>query len=71
MKTPQRRSIVIFRGCNYHAKHAYKVTNEDLAAARASGLSEDQIFEIVVCGAARPRGSTTRLAALEAATEKD
>ena len=51
MKTPQRRSIVIFRGCNYHAKHAYKVTNEDLAAARASGLSEDQIFEIVVCGA--------------------
>jgi len=28
-------------------KHAYRVTDEDIAAARASGLSEDQIFEIV------------------------
>ena len=32
-------------------KHAYRVTDEDIAAARASGLSEDQIFEIVVCAA--------------------
>jgi hypothetical protein len=33
------------------AKHAYKITDDDIAAARASGLSEDQIFEIVVCAA--------------------
>jgi hypothetical protein len=33
------------------AKHAYTVTDEDIAAARASGLSEDQIFELVVCAA--------------------
>ena len=54
-------------------KHAYKVTDEDIAAARASGLSEDQIFEIVVCAAI---GQATRqydraLAALEAATAKE
>ena len=36
------------------AKHAYKVTDEDIAAARASGLSEDQIFELAVCAAHRP-----------------
>jgi len=53
------------------AKHAYKVTDEDIAAARASGLSEDQIFEIVMCAAF---GQATRqydaaLAALEAATK--
>ena len=28
------------------AKHAYRVTDEDIAAARDSGLSEDQVFEI-------------------------
>jgi hypothetical protein len=55
------------------AKHAYKVTDEDIAAARASGLSEDQIFEIVVCAAI---GQATRqydaaVAALEAAAEKE
>jgi alkylhydroperoxidase/carboxymuconolactone decarboxylase family protein YurZ len=33
------------------AKHAYQVTDHDVAAARASGLSEDEIFEIVVCAA--------------------
>jgi hypothetical protein len=33
------------------AKHVYKVTDADIAAARASGLSEDQIFELVVCAA--------------------
>ena len=52
------------------AKHAYRVTDEDIAAARESGLSEDQVFEIVVCAAI---GEATRqydaaLAALEAAT---
>ena len=33
------------------AKHAYKVTDEDVAAAKAAGVSEDQIFELVVCAA--------------------
>ena len=58
---------------NKVAKHAYKVTDEDVAAAKASGLSEDQIFELVVCAAI---GQATRqydraLAALEAASEKE
>jgi hypothetical protein len=55
------------------AKRAYMVTDEDVAAAKASGLSEDQIFEIVVCAAI---GQATRqydaaLAALEAVTTKE
>jgi hypothetical protein len=33
------------------AHHAYRVTDQDVAAVRAAGLSEDQIFEIVVCAA--------------------
>lgn len=33
------------------AHHAQHVTDDDIAAARAAGLSEDQIFEIVVCAA--------------------
>jgi hypothetical protein len=51
------------------AKHAYEVTDEDVAAARASGLSEDQIFEIVVCCAIgqATRQHDTALAALDAA----
>jgi signal transduction histidine kinase len=55
------------------AKHAYKVTDEDIAVARASGLSEDQIFEIVVCAAIgqATRQYDTALAALEAVTEKE
>ena len=55
------------------AKHAYKVIDEDIAAARASGLSEDQIFEIVVCaaiGQAR-RQYDAALAALQAVTETE
>jgi alkylhydroperoxidase family enzyme len=32
-------------------KHAYKVTDEDIAEAKAAGLSEDQIFELVICAA--------------------
>jgi hypothetical protein len=53
------------------AKHAYQVTDEDIAAARTSGLSEDQIFEIVVCAAIgqATRQYDTALAALEAATK--
>ena len=52
------------------AEHPTRVTDADIAAARESGLSEDQIFEIVVCAAV---GQATRqydgaLAALEAAS---
>jgi len=55
------------------ARHAYRVTDEDIDGARASGLSEDQIFEIVVCAAIgqATRQYDTALAALEAATRKE
>ena len=62
---------------NKVARHAYRVTDEDFAAVRASSLIEDQIFEVVVCAAI---GEATRqydiaFAALEAAlgneTRKD
>lgn len=33
------------------AQSARTVTDQDVAAVRAAGLSEDQIFELVVCGA--------------------
>jgi alkylhydroperoxidase family enzyme len=33
------------------ARHAYQVTDADIHAVKASGLSEDQIFEIIVCAA--------------------
>jgi alkylhydroperoxidase family enzyme len=54
------------------ATQARLVGDEDIAAARASGLDEDQIFEIVVCAAI---GQATRqhdaaLAALDAACGK-
>ena len=54
------------------AKCAREVTDEDLAAARTAGLDEDQIFEIIVCGAV---GQATRqhdnaLAALKEAAGK-
>ena len=55
------------------ARHAYRVTDEDINAVRATGLSEDQVFEIVVCAAI---GQATRqydvaLAAIEVATRKE
>ena len=54
------------------AMHAYTVTDDDIAAATASGLSEDEIFELVVCAAI---GQATRqydvaVAALKAATDR-
>src|SRR5262249_49421381 len=55
------------------ARHAYKVTDEDIAAARGSGLSEDQVFELVVCAAVgqATRQYDTALAALvEAMTDE-
>lgn len=55
------------------ARFAYRVTDEDVTAAMVSGLSEDQVFEIVVSAAI---GQATRqndraFAALEAATGKE
>jgi alkylhydroperoxidase family enzyme len=54
------------------AKCAFRVSDEDISRAKASGLSEDQIFEIVVCAAIGPatRQHDAALAALEAATGK-
>jgi alkylhydroperoxidase family enzyme len=53
------------------ANHAWQVTDDDVDAARRAGLSEDEIFELVVCAAL---GQATRqldaaLAAVEAATD--
>jgi len=39
-------------------KRAHEVTDEDVAAPRASNLGEDEVFEIVVCAAV---GEATRL----------
>ncbi len=52
-------------------KTAWKVTDEDVAAARQAGLSDDQLFELSVAAAL---GQATRqlevaLAALDAAKE--
>jgi hypothetical protein len=33
------------------ARHAWKVTDADVEAAKAGGLTEDEIFELVVCAA--------------------
>jgi hypothetical protein len=53
------------------ARYAYKVTDADINAARVSGLSEDEIFELVVCAAVgqATRQYDTARAALEAATK--
>jgi alkylhydroperoxidase/carboxymuconolactone decarboxylase family protein YurZ len=54
------------------ANHAYRVTNEDVAAVRAAGLGEDQIFEIVICAAVgqASRQYADALAALASVTDK-
>ena len=59
--------------CNKIAERAHEVTDADIAAARASGLTEDQIFEILVCAAVgqSTRQYETAIAALYAATGKD
>jgi alkylhydroperoxidase family enzyme len=55
------------------AMRAYAVTDQDIAAVRASGFSEDQIFELVVCAAIgqASRQVDTAFAALDAAMERD
>lgn len=61
-----RRTLI-----NKVANHAYKVTDEDILAAKETGLSEDQIFELVVCAAIgqSTRQYETALAILDAMTE--
>ena len=55
------------------ATHANTVTDENLAAVGAAGLSEDQIFEIVVCAAIgqASRQYDAALTALDAAAGKE
>ena len=55
------------------AEQPTNVTDEDFAAARASGLSEDQIFEMVVSAAIgqATRQYNTALTALAAAMGKE
>jgi hypothetical protein len=55
------------------AKHAYRVTDEDITGAKLSGLSEDQVFEIVVCAAVgqATRQYETAFASLMDATGKE
>ena len=56
------------------ATRAHTVTDEDMTAVKASGLTEDQIFELVVCAAV---GQATRqydmahTALAEALADKD
>ena len=53
------------------AMHAVRITDQDINAARDSGLTEDQMFEIVVCGAVgqASRQYDAALAALDVATD--
>jgi alkylhydroperoxidase family enzyme len=54
------------------ANRAYGVTDEDVDAVRAAGLSEDQIFELVICAAIgeASRQYENAVAALVSATEE-
>jgi hypothetical protein len=51
------------------ASHPHEITDEDILGALASGSSEDEIFEVVICGAvgAAVRQHDSALRALEAA----
>lgn len=52
------------------ARNAWKVTDSDVAAVKAAGVAEDEVFELTVCAALRQaaRQLRTALTALEAAT---
>ncbi|KAA2239392.1 hypothetical protein F0L74_24635 [Chitinophaga agrisoli] len=54
------------------AQHAYKVTDSDVNAVEKAGISEDQVFELIVCAAAgeASRQYETGLAALAAAVKE-
>lgn len=51
--------------------NAWKVTDEDVAAAKVAGLTEDQLFELCVCAAMgqSTRQLDTAMAALDEATK--
>jgi alkylhydroperoxidase family enzyme len=55
------------------ARRACMVTDQDITTALASGVSEDQLFELVVCAAVgqAARQYDTACAALESAAQKD
>ena len=55
------------------ARHSERVTEEDITGALASGLTEDQIFELVVCAAVGQvtREYETALLALAAVSKKE
>jgi alkylhydroperoxidase family enzyme len=55
------------------AHRAHAVRDEDIAATRASGLGEDQLFELVVCAAVgqAARQYSSARAALDSATGKE
>src|SRR5579862_2156423 len=55
------------------ATAAHRITDEDMAAVRSSGLREDEIFELVICGAVgqASRQRDAALTALDSATRKD
>jgi len=56
------------------AKRAYQVTDDDIAALRSAGLSEDEIFELVVCaavGQAARQYDAARAALVEAAATRE
>lgn len=63
--TPSVRTLI-----DKVATRPVQVTEEDFAAAKASGCSEDQLFELVICAALgeSARQYEAGLAALEAAT---
>jgi hypothetical protein len=65
---PRARSLV-----DKVARHPWRVTDEDVTAAKAAHLSEDEIFELVVCAALgqASRQLTSALAALDAATAEE
>ena len=54
------------------AKSSYKVTDADINTAKEAGLSEDQIFELVVCAAIgqATRDYETALVALASVNEE-
>lgn len=54
------------------AHRSFQVTDDDVAAVRAAGYSEDQIFEIAVCAAVgqASRQYDSALAALAEATDR-
>jgi alkylhydroperoxidase family enzyme len=54
------------------AKHAYRVTDEDVASAKAAGLTEDQVFELVIAAALgqASRQYEAALATLNAAEQR-